>query len=111
MAAPKKDPVRVPASQELIDIARRMNEAKLNISRWSEIVDACKEEIRDLMHYHSGDGAIVAVTASGLKVTEISETIRMLLDEDALKRDYPDLDLAKYKTRPSIATMIKTHAV
>ena len=98
---------KIEASQKIIELARGLKDARVNAGRWNEIGEGLKEEIKEELGYHQGDGSLEAVTASGIKVLTITESVRMLLDEDAFKRDHPDIDLAKYKTRPSIASTIK----
>ena len=102
---------KVQASDQIVAVARELKEARTNSARWGEIADIKKEDLRDLLGYVPGDGSVEAVTAAGIKVASVTESTRMLLDEDAFKRDHPDIDLNEYKTRPSIAATVKVHDV
>lgn len=89
----QQDAHTMQASEELVQTARQLEEARGYARQWSEVADGLREQM--LEELGEAD-ALTAVTASGVPVVMISESTRRTFDKERFKIKHPEIDLADF---------------
>lgn len=88
----------VTEDDQIVTEARTYREARTNARKWGEIGDQARENILGIIEESTGEQDGEAVTASGVSVVRVTETLTKSFDRKRFQSDYPDIDLEPYMT-------------
>lgn len=100
------------ADQEVIDLARKLEEARSNQKQWGDLIDYYRDqllekakELREAQGFEEGVATKTVIASGATKVVTISESIRKIFDREAFHAAHPEIDLDQYQKVSSSVTV------